>query len=99
MLETDSKYPPRATVLLLSLFDFYISLPSGHSIRVRSSSLSASTSFGCSFFVGKSGPSLTFSSELGEQPPSWMSGIFHINTSSETSSMNSLLLMISGQDP
>ena len=27
------------------------------------------------------------------------SGIFHINTSSQTSSMNSLLLMSSGQDP
>ena len=50
----NSKYAPRATVLLVSLFDFYISLPSGLSIRARSSSLSASTSFGCPFFVGQS---------------------------------------------
>ena len=49
----NSKDPPRATILLLSLFDFYISLPSGHSIRARASSLSASTSFGCPFFVGQ----------------------------------------------
>ena len=44
-MRENSKYPPRATILLLSIFDFYISLPSGHSIRARSSSLSASTSF------------------------------------------------------
>ena len=41
-MRENSKYPPRATILLLSLFDFYISLPSAHSIRARSSSLSAS---------------------------------------------------------
>ena len=35
----NSKYAPRATVLLVTLFDFYISLPSGLSIRARSSSL------------------------------------------------------------
>ena len=51
-MRENSKYVPRATVLLASLFDFYmISLPSGLSIRARSSSLSASTSFGCPFFV------------------------------------------------
>ena len=45
----NNKYGPRTT-----LFDFYmmyISLPSGLSIRARSSSLSASTYFGCPFFV------------------------------------------------
>ena len=52
-MSENSKYAPRATVLLVSLFDFYISLPSGLSIRARSSSLSASTSFGCPFFVGQ----------------------------------------------
>ena len=36
-MRENSKYPPRATILLLSLFDFYISLPLGHSIRARSS--------------------------------------------------------------
>ena len=37
-MRENSKHAPRATVLLVSLFDFYISLPSGLSIRVRSSS-------------------------------------------------------------
>jgi len=41
----DSKDAPRAKVLLVSLFDFYISLPSNLSIRARSSSLSVSTSW------------------------------------------------------
>ena len=36
-MRENSKYAPRATVLLVSLFDFYISLPSGLSIRARSS--------------------------------------------------------------
>ena len=34
-MRENSKYAPRATVLLGSLFDFYISLPSGLSIRAR----------------------------------------------------------------
>ena len=46
-------FAPRATVLLVLLFDVYVSLPSSLSIRARSSSLSASTSFGCPFFVGE----------------------------------------------
>ena len=33
-MRENSKYAPRATVLLVSLFDFYISLPSGLSIRL-----------------------------------------------------------------
>ena len=36
-MRENSKYAPRATVLLVSLSDFYISLPSGLSIRDQSS--------------------------------------------------------------
>ena len=35
-MRENSKYAPCATVLLVSLFDFYISLPSGLSIRSSS---------------------------------------------------------------
>ena len=52
-MRENSKLARHALVLLVSLFDFYISLPSGLSIRARSSSLSASTSLGCPFFVGQ----------------------------------------------
>ena len=51
-MRKNSKYVPHATVLLVSLFDLYISLPSGLSIRASSSSLSASTYFGYPCFVG-----------------------------------------------
>ena len=37
-MRENSKYAPRATVLLVSLSDFYISLPSGLSIRDHESS-------------------------------------------------------------